>query len=223
MIGSTGALGTAFCEQLESDYPHAKIHKFSSKLGNIDYSDEASIEVAAKQAAEDGPIDMVLVATGMLHDGALMPEKSLRDLSAEKFQKIYAANTIFPAMAAKYFLPKIAKDTPAIFAAISARVGSVSDNRLGGWYAYRASKAALNMVIKNAAIEMGRRYDKAIIVGLHPGTVDSELSKPFQSQVKEGKLFTPEYSAAKMLEVLSDLSADDSGKCFAWDAAEIAP
>ena len=122
----------------------------------IDYSSEESIAKAAEIAAQSGPIDLVIVATGILHDGKLMPEKSMRDLSAEKFHHLFAANTITPALIAKYFLPKLNKHSPSIFAALSARVGSISDNQLGGWYAYRASKAALNMVIKAAGDRAGK-------------------------------------------------------------------
>jgi len=119
-------------------------------------------------------------------------------------------------MTAKYFVPLLRRDEKAVFAALSARVGSISDNRLGGWYAYRASKAALNMVLKTLAIEIGRRFKNQIIVGLHPGTVDTDLSKPFQGNVPEGKLFTAEFSAEKLLDVVDGLSAEDSGNLFDW-------
>lgn len=124
---------------------------------------------------------------------------------------------------AKHFIPKLAKDTKSVFAAISARVGSISDNQLGGWYAYRASKAALNMFIKTASVETKRLNPNAVIVGVHPGTVDSHLSEPFQARVPQGKLFTPEYSAEKLIEVFDSLNMEDSGKCFAWDGKEIIP
>ena len=231
IIGSAGAIGNALLGQLANQWRTADIHAFSrgiaaSPYGNvshhpIDYADESSIAEAAAIASAKAPLDLVLVTTGLLHDADIMPEKSLGDLSSTKFQRLFAANTILPALVAKHFLPKIAKHKRAVFAAISARVGSISDNRLGGWYAYRASKAALNMVIKNAAIEMGRRHKEAVIVGLHPGTVDSHLSKPFQGRVPEGKLFTPEFSAEKLLLVLDGLVAKDSGKCFAWDGSEV--
>ena len=147
----------------------------------------------------------------------------MRDLSAEKFHRIFDANTVTPALIAKYFLPKLNASAPSVFAALSARVGSVSDNHLGGWYAYRASKAALNMVIKNASIEIARRNTHAVVVGLHPGTVDSDLSKPFQSHVPNGQLFTAEYSAERLLEVLKNLKPEQTGKCFAWDGQEVLP
>jgi NAD(P)-dependent dehydrogenase (short-subunit alcohol dehydrogenase family) len=224
IFGASGAIGSAFTKLLSEKHPNASIFAFSrnGEYG-IDYSSEDSIAEAAELATKEKPLDLVIVAGGMLHDGELMPEKSLRDLSAEKFHRIFEVNTITPALIAKHFLPKLNKEQSSIFAALSARVGSISDNRLGGWYAYRASKAALNMIIKNAAIEFGRRNKQAIIVGLHPGTVDSDLSKPFQGNVADGKLFTPEYSAVKLLQVLENLSTEQTGKCFAWDGKQICP
>ena len=224
IIGASGAIGSAFKKLLSEKHPKASLFAFSRNSDfRINYSCEDSIAEAAEKAAKDNPIDLVIVVNGILHDGKVMPEKSLRDLSAEKFHRIFEVNAITPALIGKYFLPKLNKEKPSIFAALSARVGSISDNQLGGWYAYRASKAALNMIIKNAAIEIGRKNKQAIIVGLHPGTVDSDLSKPFQGNVADGKLFTPEYSAEKLLEVLDNLSAEQTGKCFAWDGEEILP
>ncbi|MFT5420562.1 MAG: NAD(P)-dependent dehydrogenase (short-subunit alcohol dehydrogenase family) [Candidatus Endobugula sp.] len=243
IIGSSGTIGQALIKQLARSHPNAVIHAFSrtplafsqnsllpdSLLPgkviphNIDYDDEQSMAAAAAIATKESALDCVIVVTGILHDGEMMPEKSLRDLSAEKFQHLFAVNTILPALIAKHFIPKLDRKKRSIFAALSARVGSISDNRLGGWYAYRASKAALNMVIKNAAIETARRSKDAIIVGLHPGTVDSALSKPYQYGVPEGKLFTPDYSAQKLLQVLDKLTPLDSGRCFAWDGKEVAP
>ena len=233
IIGSSGALGHAFTQQLSALYPDATIYAFSrfeaKRSGHnisyfsINYGNEASIEEAALLASKNMQLDMVIVATGILHEGELMPEKSLKDLSAQNFQRLFEVNTILPALVAKHFLPKLNWDNRSIFAALSARVGSISDNQLGGWYAYRASKAALNMIIKNAAIEIGRRNKNAIIVGLHPGTVDSFLSKPFQGNMPDGKLFTPEFSVEKLLEVLAKLTFKHSGRCFAWDGKEIEP
>lgn len=233
IIGCAGAIGSAFTRQLSVFYPCATIHAFSRHtpedvLSNIiyhtiDYRDESSIEKSSLAASRDAPLDVVIVATGLLHDGELKPEKSLRDLSAEKFQRLFEVNTILPALIAKHFLAKLNKENRSVFAVLSARVGSISDNQLGGWYAYRASKAALNMIIKNAAIEIRKHNKQAIIVGLHPGTVDSRLSKPFQSNVATGKLFTPEFSAQKLLQVLEKLTPENSGKCFAWDGQEIYP
>jgi NAD(P)-dependent dehydrogenase (short-subunit alcohol dehydrogenase family) len=166
---------------------------------------------------------MVIVATGILYENKIMPEKSLRDLSAEKFLRLFEVNTILPALVLKHFIPRLNRENRSVFAALSARVGSISDNKLGGWYAYRASKVALNMIIKNAAIEIHRKNKQAIIVGLHPGTVDSNLSKPFQSNVPDGKLFTPDYSVKMLLEVLSNLTSESSGRCFSWEGKEVEP
>ena len=233
ILGGSGAIGSSFTLQLSNLYPNASTKVFSRRkpdqiLPNvvyhtINYQDENSIEESAIIASKDGPLDMVIVATGILHQGEMMPEKSLKDLSAEKLQRLFEVNTIVPLLIAKHFLPKLSRETRSIFATLSARVGSISDNQLGGWYSYRASKAALNMIIKNIAIEISRFNKKAIIVGLHPGTVDSNLSKPFQGNVPYGKLFTPEYSTQKLLEVLTSLTSKQSGKCFAWDGKEILP
>jgi len=224
VLGASGAIGSAFIRGLSNRHPNAHLFAFSRHgQHHIDYRCEDSIAQAAALAAKEKPLDLVIVANGLLHDGTLMPEKSLRDLSADKFHRIFEVNTITPALIAKHFLPHLNKEQPSIFAALSARVGSISDNQLGGWYAYRASKAALNMIIKNSSIEVNRRNKQAIIVGLHPGTVDSDLSKPFQSNVIDGKLFTPDYAAEKLLDVLKSLSPEHTGRCFAWDGQEVLP
>lgn len=226
VIIGLGAIGTAMYEEAKLRFPKANIYTFSrNNLNvpgqlNIDYKSEKSIKQAAETAGQK-PIDLLIVNTGILHTEQIFPEKSVKDICPKALAEVYYINTILPALVAKHFLPKLSKNNRAIFSAISARVGSISDNRLGGWYAYRASKAALNMVIKNLAIEFGRFNNNYIIIGLHPGTVNSKLSKPFQNNVK--KLFSPEFSAEKMFDVMSKLSFKDSGKCFAWDGKEILP
>ena len=166
VIGASGAIGCALTEHLACLYPDAMLMAFSRCPRTftspritpraLNYENETEIEAAAVLAAERGPLDLVIVASGLLHDNETMPEKSLRDLSGEKFLKLFTVNTVTPAIIAKHFIPRLNTETPAIFAALSARVGSISDNQLGGWYAYRASKAALNMVIKNLEIEAAR-------------------------------------------------------------------
>ncbi len=233
IIGASGAIGSAFVRALAQRDEVAHIYAFSrsnqaaesSKVIPIamDTDEEASIEHAVNQIAEGTYFDIVLVATGMLHSDGAMPEKSLKELSAEKLQQLFLSNTIGPALVMKHFIPLLHQQRRSVFAAISARVGSISDNHLGGWYSYRASKAALNMLIKTAGIEVVRKYKQAVVVGLHPGTVDSNLSKPFQAHVKEGKLFSADYSAVQLLNVLDALAPQDSGKCFAYDGSEILP
>lgn len=233
IIGGSGTIGAALTKHIANAHPQARVNTFSRKAlkfdipnvvpHQVDFSSETAIESAALLVSKKAPIDLVIVATGLLHDDKQKPEKSLKAISAEKMQRLYAINTILPAMLAKYFTPHLNKDTPSYFAVLSARVGSISDNQFGGWYSYRASKAALNMVIKNVAIEVARVNKKAIIVGLHPGTVDSPLTKPFQKNVPEEQLFTADYSASKLLTVLFQLTPENSGKFFAWDGEEIDP
>lgn len=224
VIGSSGGIGKAFVDVLSRQYSNANLYPFS-RTGEylIDYANEDSIAEAAKTASSTGPLDLVIVANGMLHNTEVMPEKSIKELSRDKFQQVFEVNTIVPALIAKHFLPYLNRDDTSIFAALSARVGSISDNQLGGWYAYRASKAALNMIIKNAAIEMRRRSKNAIIVGLHPGTVDTNLSRPFHKNVPIDQLLTPHQSVEKLLDLLVSLTPDQSGKFFAWDGEEILP
>lgn len=229
VIGASGALGKEFVTQFAKDENVAQLFAFSRSKTTfdndkiishfIDLEDEKYIKEAAAKCPNN--LDYVIIATGLLHDQSLMPEKALRDLSKDKFEKLFSVNTIGPALLAKHFLPKLNKEQKSIFAAISARVGSISDNKLGGWYAYRASKSALNMILKNAAIEISRSNKKAIILGLHPGTVDSNLSKPFQGAVQEHKLFTPQYSVTKMREVLQNASLADSGSVIDFDNIKI--
>lgn len=227
VIGSSGTIGHALTKLLAEQYPQASIHAYSRGAETyveqniihqvMDYTQEAAIESAATTASARMPLDWVIVTTGMLHDQQYKPEKTLKALSAEQFMRLFSVNTIVPAMIAKYFIPTMNTTSRSVFAALSARVGSIADNRLGGWYSYRASKAALNMVIKNAAIETARSNKQAIIVALHPGTVDSPLSKPFQKNVPEQQLLTPATSAKKMLAVLQSLTGQDNGHLVAWD------
>lgn len=179
------------------------------------------IEAATSVIPIDTKLDLIIIATGVLYQNNITPEKSIKELSYSKFQKIFAINTIGPALVAKHFIKLLRNDQKAIFVCISARVRSISDNQLGGWYAYRSSKAALNMVIKNLSIEIARKNKDTIIISLHPGTVDSNLSKPFESSVKKDKLFTPEYSVSLMTEVIKKLKLKDSGKIFAYDGKKI--
>ena len=174
--------------------------------------------------AQDGPLDLVFIATGLLHDGpGFQPEKSWRMQDPEAYQRAFAINATGPALVGKHFLPLLNRNQRSVFAALSARVGSISDNRLGGWHAYRASKAALNMIVRNFAIELSVRNANAIVVTLHPGTVDTSLSEPFQLRVAPEKLFTPEYAAQQLLSVVAQLVKEDSGHLIAWDGRRIDP
>lgn len=187
--------------------------------GQIDVTDEASIAEAASRI--EAPLGLIIVATGLLHAPNVAPEKSWRMIDPYAFAEVLRVNTIGPALVGKHFLPLFPRHGRAIFAALSARVGSIGDVRSGGWHAYRASKAALNMVIANFAIELRTRNGQALAVGLHPGTVDTGLSAPFQRGVAKERLFTPAFAATRLLATLDGLAPQDSGGCFAWDGARI--
>jgi len=233
VIGASGGIGRALADDLAQCPTVAQVFRLSrshlQSVGNkdrclsLDLEDETSISDAAAEIKKSARmLHLVVVATGILHvNDQLQPEKTWRSLEGRTLETAFRINTFGPALVAKPFLPLLARDRKSVFAALSARVGSISDNRLGGWYAYRASKAALNMLIKTLSIELARRNPDALCVGLHPGTVDTGLSKPFQTGVPEDKLFTPARSARHLLQVLDRLSPDHTGGLYAWDGQPI--
>ncbi|MBB4154233.1 NAD(P)-dependent dehydrogenase (short-subunit alcohol dehydrogenase family) [Sphingomonas jinjuensis] len=224
VIGASGGIGAAIADALAEE-GQAPIRLARSLPGeaHIDIEDEASIAAAAARVATGGVLDLVVVATGLLHQGDRTPEKSIGELDPAWIARQFAINAIGPAIVAKHFLPIMPRQGRCVFAVLSARIGSISDNKLGGWYGYRAAKAALNQFVRTLAIEERRRNDRAIVVGLHPGTVDTALSRPFQGRVREGTLFTPDRAAVQLLDVLDGLKAPDSGKLFDYQGLEIAP
>ena len=233
VFGASGGLGAAFVRLLARSPNVARIHAFSRsrpafsgakvRWAQVDLAHEATIaEAVQSAAANSGKLHLVLVATGILHDGdGLQPEKSWRALEAESLMTAFAINSVGPALIAKHVLPLLDRDRKTVFAALSARVGSIEDNRLGGWYAYRASKAALNMLIRTLSIELARRNPNAICIALHPGTVDTALSRPFQNGVPAGRLFAPEEAAGNLLAVLDGLTPEASGTLYAWDGSRL--
>ena len=231
IIGSSGAIGSGFVRYYENQDPSNVIYSLSRKkieysnvnINNvlIDIEDEETIKSAASICSDHGLFDKIIIATGILHNDDLSPEKSFRYLEKQKLDKVFSINTFGPAIIARYFIPLLNKERSSFLGFLSARVGSISDNRIGGWYSYRASKAALNMIIKSLSIEVARNNPNVIIAGLHPGTVDSNLSNPFQKNVADGKLFTPDYSIEKMTSVIDNLTSENSGDCFAWDGERI--
>lgn len=234
VVGATGGVGGALVAALERSPTVSRVVQLSrtrppaadpDHWWPIDVRDEASIAAAAAKVQETvDALHLVIVATGILHDAnGLRPEKTWRAMEAQSFETAFRINTIGPALVAKYFLPQLAKGRKTVFAALSARVGSIGDNRRGGWHAYRASKAALNMLIRTMAIELAVRNPSALCVGLHPGTVDTNLSKPFQQNVSPERLFSPARSVGALLGVIDGLSQQDSGGVFAWDGARIPP
>lgn len=234
IFGGSGTFAQAVSKRYLDVFPGATQDVFSRKSfysnaytpvthHHLDNYDEANIKQACANIKPQRRFDVVLVATGLLHESGIQPEKSYNDITHDALLKLYEVNTIVPALIAKHTLPLLNQSHQSIFVALSARVGSISDNRLGGWYAYRSSKAALNMLIKTMALEAKRRHPQAIICGYHPGTVDSPLSRPFQRRIAQQQIFSPEYAAMRFLEVVHTLKESDSGKCLAWDRKEIAP
>lgn len=229
VVGASGGIGGAFLSRLLADGRFAQVHAWSRSdiqtqherliHTHVDVSDENHIAEAAVRLDR---VDFAIVAAGLLQErSGRRPEKSLRDLSADQFSSNFAVNTIAPALILKHMHQRFPRETRAFFGAISARVGSITDNRLGGWYSYRASKAALNQIVKTASIELAQTRPHCVCATLHPGTVDTGLSKPFQKNVAPDKLFTPDYAAEKLLEVVDRLTVKDSGRLFAWDGTEI--
>ena len=232
VIGSSGAIGSAFVDHYINDQSINSIFSFSrSSIGidnnkvkhfSIDIENESSIQNAAK-SVEEINFDEIIIASGLLHTNEFGPEKSIKDLKADNILKVLNVNTVGPALIGKYFLPLLNKDNKSVMAFLSARVGSISENKLGGWYAYRASKSALNQVIKTFSIELKRTNPKAIIIGLQPGTVDSELSAPFKRNVSNNKLFSAEYSVSQLIGVIERADESSSGNLISWDGEIISP
>jgi NAD(P)-dependent dehydrogenase (short-subunit alcohol dehydrogenase family) len=194
------------------------------RLLRLDVSDEQTIEQAAEELAHHTDrLHLLLNVAGVLHGADFGPEKKLDQVRPEVLRAVFEVNAFGPLLVAKHFQRFLRHEERSVFASLSARVGSISDNRLGGWYAYRGSKAAQNMFTKTLSIELGRTAPETIVVGLHPGTVDTALSKPFQRTVPEGQLLPPESSVRSMLSLLDGLERCDTGKVFDFRGVEIMP
>lgn len=194
------------------------------RLVPLDVADESSIESAAMRVEALGidRLHWLINCAGVLHDDSgLGPEKRIEDLSSAALRRLFDVNAFGPPLVVKHMLPLLRHDERAVVAQLSARVGSIGDNRLGGWYGYRASKAAQNMFTRTLAIELRRRAENVVCVALHPGTVDTSLSAPFQRNVPPDQLFDPARAAAQLLDVLDRCGPEQSGRFFAWDGTEI--
>lgn len=184
--------------------------------------DESEIQSALQQIQKSaGEIHLALYCVGVLHAGEIVPEKSLLQLKAEHLLTSFQVNSVGAVLLAKHLLPLFPRDKPGILASISAKVGSIADNRLGGWYGYRASKAALNMLMRTSAIEYARRCPRTIVVTLHPGTTDTRLSKPFQKNVPQEQLFSVDQTVSLLCGVLGKLELKDSGEFFSWNGSRL--
>lgn len=213
VVGAAGGIGGACVRALtESETFAATVGLSRGSSPALDLTDEASIVRCAEFVARLGVPRLILVTTGVLHSERMEPEKRLRQLDAATLTEAFVVNAIGPALVMKHFLPLLAREGKAVFATLSARVGSIGDNHLGGWYGYRASKAALNQLVRTAAVELNRRQRQAICVVLHPGTVDTRLSAPFGKTGLDVQ--SPDMAAERLLGVIDRLGAGDSGGFF---------
>jgi NAD(P)-dependent dehydrogenase (short-subunit alcohol dehydrogenase family) len=215
VFGAGGGIGGALIAAIRAAEKFEHVVAFGrSTSPAIDLTDEASLERAAKFAAAHGELRLVIDATGFLHDERHTPEKSWRQLDAAHLARSFALNSIGPALIMKHVLPRLPRKGKAVFATLSARVGSIGDNRLGGWYSYRASKAALNQLVRTAAVELSRQSPDALCIAIHPGTVATSLSAPFATTGLE--VHEPAAAARNLLSVLAQLTAESSGGFFDW-------
>lgn len=241
IVGATQGIGLGFVQVLLSDRRFHRIYGTYRTLDTagalldlqadqperltclpLEITQEDQIAAAAKAIQTcDAKLHLVVYCVGLLHDGGLQPEKSIRQLDGDRLLRYFQINSIGAALLTKHLLPLLSHDQPNVMAAISAKIGSIGDNRLGGWYGYRASKAALNMLMKTAAIEYSRKSPKTMIALLHPGTTDTRLSAPFQRNVPPEKLFSVSRTVSQLMAVIEKLEPANSGEFFSWDGSRL--
>jgi NAD(P)-dependent dehydrogenase (short-subunit alcohol dehydrogenase family) len=241
IIGASRGIGLGFVKKLLQYETIAKVYatyrhldsaselialadKHSDKLIclSMDITDELQIAEAVQQIRKQiNKLHLVVNCVGLLHEGNLQPEKSLRQLNSENLLRYFQINSIGSVLLAKHLLPLFRHGDHSIFASLSAKLGSIGDNELGGWYGYRASKAALNMFMRTVAIEYKRSCPQTLVVTLHPGTTDTRLSLPFQGNVAAEKLFSVERTVTQLLTVIEQLQEGDSGQFFSWDGSRL--
>jgi len=241
VIGASGGIGLAMTRKLLADSRFSQViatcrdpehaedlldltEQFDSlQLTDLEATDPDSFSrLSAHLQDHNLKPDLVIYCAGLLHSGSqVQPEKRLEDIELSAMERVFAVNTFGPALMFKSLLPLLGRNDRCVMAVISARVGSIEDNRLGGWYAYRASKAGLNQIMRTATIEARRRFKGCILTCVHPGTTDTGLSRPFQSNVPANKLFSPEFVAERFMAIFEGLKAEDSGAFLAWDGESI--
>lgn len=218
VIGASGAIGKAFVEHLQNQsHCSCVVALHRNSFPALDLTDEKSIQIAADAIKDQGPFHLIIHAAGILHQQNFMPEKKLADLNFEQMQTTFMVNAFGPALVLRHFSKLLDKER-GVFVLLSAKVGSIEDNHLGGWYSYRASKAALNMMIKTAAIEIKRNQPNTTVIAMHPGTVSSALSQPFRG----AEIGRPAFQAAsEMLEVIDKLNAQDTGSFISYNGEHL--
>ena len=218
IIGSSGTIGSAFIENLQSNPACSEVvgvHRHSEYP--LDYQNPDSIENCANSLSAKGSFQLIINTTGVLHSNDWMPEKKLDDVNAEQLMELMKINAIGPALTIRHFSPLMDPHN-SVMVTLSAKVGSIEDNRLGGWYSYRASKAALNMLVKTASIEWARTKPNAVLIAMHPGTVNSRLSKPFRGE-QIGR--PPNDAVRDMFAVIENLTKEDSGSFFSYSGEKL--
>jgi NAD(P)-dependent dehydrogenase (short-subunit alcohol dehydrogenase family) len=226
VVGGSGGIGNAFVQYLNEHSGFDIISTYSrhqpeTKIPSVNYqqldiTDESAVESFCK-AIDD--LGLFINAAGFLHTNQFSPEKSTRHINKDYFMESMAINALPTLMFSRYLASKFRHKQPAVFATVSARVGSIEENHLGGWYSYRASKAALNQVLKTLSIEWRRNLPNVCVAALHPGTIDTGLSRPFQKNVPEGQLFTAEQSVSYMMNVIETLKPELTGKFWSFDGS----
>jgi NAD(P)-dependent dehydrogenase (short-subunit alcohol dehydrogenase family) len=234
LIGAGSTIGKSIISKLSADEsvdqvvaisrePSPQTAENGHKLEYVtsDYSEESIRLVCDDLESSESSITQVIICNGILHSEQISPEKRLEDISAASLLEVMSINSVIPMLWLARLAPLLRSDQTCHVAVLSARVGSIADNRSGGWYAYRASKAALNMLVKTTAIELRRRAPNVKIIAFHPGTTDTGLSKPFQRSVPQGKLFTPDFVASALLQLLKSLGTDTEAEFFDWDGQQV--
>lgn len=234
VIGASGGLGSALCKQWQQDDGIDTVISISSHAEDInntlpgmqtiqcDYSEASITRVCEKIKPLTRPITRVCICNGVLHNDHIRPEKRIEDIGLEALQEVFKVNSFIPVLWLKALLPLVKGNDECIISVFSARVGSISDNHTGGWYSYRASKTALNMLLKTAAIEFARRARNVKLIAFQPGTTDTPLSKPFQSLVKPENLFTPEFVAQRLVDIMNGQKVDGELSFIDWENKNIA-
>jgi len=241
--GASRGLGLGFCDKLLASGRFSRVYATGRHAGEsqglaemqqrygdalvpvpMDISSEDDIRVAAERiGGQDSRLDLLMNVSGVLHDAdrGMRPEKRLEDIDLAQLEHSFRVNAFGSILMAKHFHRFLSHEDKAVFASLSARVGSIEDNGLGGWYSYRAAKAAQNQFSRTAAIELGRRAKHVIVLSLHPGTTDTGLSEPFQERVPEGQLFSVDFVTDQLLGIIDNANTNDSGRFFAWDGQPI--
>jgi len=215
LIGANGTIGSSLADLMRSEY---ELYTLSRE--DTDYS-EASLEKIRTGFAAQGAFSTIICCIGSLHSDKLAPEKKLDQVNEETLSEYFRINTILPALCIRYFQGLLDKQAPAQFCVLSAMVGSIGDNRLGGWYGYRGSKAALNQIVRTASIEVARTNKNACLAAVHPGTTIGPLTKPFSAGIAKNKYYTPEQSAKRILRLSEALVPEQTGRFFNWDGSEL--